>query len=449
MASAGWREFRIGELVLINCASYSPKENWPFINYLETGSITDNRVSKLKHLVPSEDRVPSRARRKINPGDILYSTVRPNQRHYGRLREVPDNFLASTGFAVLSGRKGVADSGFLYRFLTQDHIVEYLQTIAETSTSAYPSIKASDLESLSVSLPPLNEQRVVARILDGLDDKIELNRRMCRTLEEMAQALFKSWFVDFDPVRAKMEGRWRPGESLPGLPAHLYDLFPDRLVGSELGPIPEGWDIVRIGDVARSTKGSSYRRFELADSDTALVTLKSFKKGGGYRKGGLKPYVGSYKPEQVLEPGDIVVACTDVSQAAPVIGRAALVAPSLRHDTLVASLDVVSIRPTSAQVSKSFLYQLCGDYRFVTTMKTIATGTTVLHLKPSDIEDFRFPIPPPEIVEHHSTLNRLVAHSMYRYAIDDTLLSDIRDTLLSRLLSGELRVPMTSESTTE
>ena len=83
-----------------------------------------------------------------------------------------------------------------------------------------------------------------------LDDKIELNRRMNETLEEMARALFKSWFVDFDPVRAKMEDRWQRGESLPGLPADLYDLLPDRLVPSELGEIPEGWEVRALGEVA-------------------------------------------------------------------------------------------------------------------------------------------------------------------------------------------------------
>ena len=92
-------------------------------------------------------------------------------------------------------------------------------------------------------VPIGEQQRAIAHVLGTLDDKIELNRRMNETLEEMARALFKSWFVDFDPVRAKMDGRWRPGESLPGLPAHLYDLFPDRLVDSELGPIPEGWEV--------------------------------------------------------------------------------------------------------------------------------------------------------------------------------------------------------------
>ena len=86
-------------------------------------------------------------------------------------------------------------------------------------------------------------------MLGTLDDKIELNRRMNETLEAMARALFKSWFVDFEPVRAKMEGRWRRGESLPGLPADLYDLFPDRLAPSELGEIPEGWEVRTLWEV--------------------------------------------------------------------------------------------------------------------------------------------------------------------------------------------------------
>ena len=92
----------------------------------------------------------------------------------------------------------------------------------------------------SYKCPPEPEQRRIAHILGTLDDKIALNRRMNETLEEMARALFKAWFVDFEPVHAKIEGRWRRGESLPGMPAELYDLFPDRLVDSELGAVPEG-----------------------------------------------------------------------------------------------------------------------------------------------------------------------------------------------------------------
>ena len=114
--------------------------------------------------------------------------------------------------------------------------------------SVQDNINLRILDELRFPLPPLPEQRAFAHILGTLDDKIELNRRMNETLERMARALFKSWFVDFDPVRAKMEGRWRPGESLPGLPAEHYDLFSDRLVDSELGELPEGWKVGTLGD---------------------------------------------------------------------------------------------------------------------------------------------------------------------------------------------------------
>ena len=110
-------------------------------------------------------------------------------------------------------------------------------------------LNTEELRSLNVSIPPLPEQLAIARILGTLDDKIELNRRMNETLEAMARVLFKSWFVDFEPVRAKMDGRWRRGESLPGLPADVWDLFPDRLVDSELGEIPEGWGVEMLGEV--------------------------------------------------------------------------------------------------------------------------------------------------------------------------------------------------------
>ena len=115
------------------------------------------------------------------------------------------------------------------------------------------------IESLEIPIPPLREQRAIAHVLGTLDDKIELNQCMNETLEEMARALFKSWFVDFEPVRAKMESRWCRGESLPGLPAEHYDLFPDRLAPSELGDIPEGWAVKTLGELVELAYGKALR----------------------------------------------------------------------------------------------------------------------------------------------------------------------------------------------
>ena len=193
----------LGDYIVVNDATYSQKEAWRQINYLDTGNITENRISEIQHLIVGKDKIPSRARRKVQPGDIVYSMVRPNQRHYGLLKELPEKLLVSTGFAVIRGKEGLACTEFIYWFLAQDRIVEQLHTIAEHSTSAYPSIRPKDIEELKLNLPPLPEQRAIAHILGTLDDKIELNRRMNETLEEMARALFKSWFVNFDPVHAK------------------------------------------------------------------------------------------------------------------------------------------------------------------------------------------------------------------------------------------------------
>ena len=193
----------LGDYIVVNDATYSQKEAWRQINYLDTGNITENRISEFQHLIVGKDKIPSRARRKVQPGDIVYSMVRPNQRHYGLLKELPEKLLVSTGFAVIRGKEGLACTEFIYWFLAQDRIVEQLHTIAEHSTSAYPSIRPKDIEELKLNLPPLPEQRAIAHILGTLDDKIELNRRMNETLEEMARALFKSWFVNFDPVHAK------------------------------------------------------------------------------------------------------------------------------------------------------------------------------------------------------------------------------------------------------
>ena len=115
--------------------------------------------------------------------------------------------------------------------------------------SAVPGLNRDTVHSLKVMVPPISEQRAIAHILGTLDDKIELNRKMNETLEQMARAIFKSWFIDFEPVRAKMEGRWKKGQSLPGLPAHLYDFFPNELETSELGKVPKGWKIIRLGDI--------------------------------------------------------------------------------------------------------------------------------------------------------------------------------------------------------
>jgi len=238
----------LADCIEMNEATYSSNEKWSFINYLDTGNITENRIADIHRLIIGQGKIPSRARKKASSGDIVYSLVRPIQKHYGLLKKIPKHFLVSTGFSVFRGKPNFADTGFIYYYLTQNHVVDHLQTIAEHNTSAYPSIRPSDIQKLQINLPPLPTQQAIVRILGTLDEKIELNRRMNETLEAMAQAIFKDWFVDFGPLRAKMEGRE------PYLSPELWELFPNRL--DEAGK-PVGWEICMVRDCFTLTMGQS------------------------------------------------------------------------------------------------------------------------------------------------------------------------------------------------
>ncbi len=174
---------------------------------------------------------------------------------------VPDSsdgrrYLHNQRLGKIVTRKNIeTDLRYIYYLMCSD---AYRNEVLAGATGTTVKHTSPDrIKQFQFSLPPLSEQRAIAHNLGTLDDKIELNRRMNQTLEEMARTLFKSWFIDFDPVRAKMTGRWRPGQSLPGLAAHLYDVFPDHLVHSSLGHMPCGWAVTAIKNEFKLTMGQS------------------------------------------------------------------------------------------------------------------------------------------------------------------------------------------------
>lgn len=310
------------------------------------------------------------------------------------------------------------------------------QLLANTSQVGVPSIAqpVTYLRTIQMPLPPLAEQRAIAYILGTLEHRAELNRRMNETLEAMARALFKSWFVDFDPVRAKAKGRD------PRLPTPVADLFPDSFEGSELGEVPRGWEVTPLGALTDTVKGRSYKSEELVQSDTALVTLKSFARGGGYRRDGLKSFAGSYKPEQVVTPGELVIACTDVTQAAEVIGRPAIIRGTSGYRRLVASLDTLIMRPRGSNMTRAFLYFLGGTESFVAHTYAHTTGTTVLHLAKDAVPSFTFPRPPAVLVQQFDALAGPMLDRIQSLEEESETLASLRDALLPKLISGELRV---------
>ena len=183
----------IGDISNINANSYSSSENWEYVNYLDTGNITKNKIDEIQYIDLSVEKLPSRAKRKVIKNSIIYSTVRPNQQHFGFIDKQPENFLVSTGFAVIDVKPDTANPKFVYYYLTQDKITDGLHALAEQSVSAYPSIKPSDVGNVKIFLPDLPTQEKIAGLLSSLDDKIELNNKINQNLEQQAQAIFDKY----------------------------------------------------------------------------------------------------------------------------------------------------------------------------------------------------------------------------------------------------------------
>ena len=176
------KKIRLRTMIKSNQNSYSANEKWEYVNYLDTGNITDNKIDNIQLIDLKEEKLPSRAKRKVRHNSIIFSTVRPNQRHFGIVKNQPENFLVSTGFSVIDVVDPKLDADYLYYLLSSEPIIEGLNSIAEQSTSAYPSIKPSDIENLELVIPEIKDQKKVASILKSLDDKIALNTKINKNL---------------------------------------------------------------------------------------------------------------------------------------------------------------------------------------------------------------------------------------------------------------------------
>jgi type I restriction enzyme S subunit len=293
-----WKEVKLGDVVNVNGETVGKDDDYSFVNYLDTGSVTAGKIEEIKYLDPMKDKIPSRAKRKVSKGDVIISTVRPSQRHYGIIKDIPENFLVSTGFAVLSAKQDLLDSSFLYYFLTQERVEKTLSSIAQSGVSTYPSIKPSDLEEMLIKLPPLPEQKRISSILSSLDAKIELNNKINNTLEEIGKTIFKHWFVDFEfPWDFKKnEFSWdgKPYKSSGG-----------KMVDSKLGKIPEGWEVKSLDDIADYLNGKPLQRFPETGDDTDIPVIKIRELRDGFSDS--TDYANDTVPQKyIIKNGDIL-----------------------------------------------------------------------------------------------------------------------------------------------
>ena len=286
-------------------------------------------------------------------------------------------------------------------------------------------LNSEELKALDVQLPPLLEQRAIAHILGTLDDKIELSRRMNETLEAMARALFKSWFVDFDPVRAKMEGR------NTGLPQEIAGLFPDRLVESELGLIPEGWKVESLEVIAQLEKAT------VKPEDHATEEFEHFSLPA-YDSGQIPALdLGStIKSNKTFVPPQAVL----LSKLNPEIQRVWLPtsASSCRQISSTEFL-VFTAKPPIGRVG---LYSLFNTQSFRDLLKGMVTGTSKSHQRvaPKSLATQAMIVPADRVANKFEALAWPVLERTLCNKSENHTLAALRDTLLPKLISGKMRV---------
>ena len=435
---------KLEDILVVNPSSWSKKEGWKYLRYLDTANITNGRIDEIVTFDTEADKIPSRARRIVHNGDFIYSTVRPNQKHYGLLKNIEENLVVSTGFAVFRSKYPEQfDTRYIYLLVTQDFLTNYLHGIAENNTSAYPALRPQDITDLEFEIPPISDQKLVADFIENLDDKIELNQKMNQTLEEIAKTIFKSWFVDFDPVRAKAEGR------PTGLPSEISDLFPDELVDSEIGEIPKGWETTVLSNQLLFVLGGDWGKAEESEETphkcrcvrgADIANLQKFAWSGmptRYLK-------NSSFQKRSLQDWDIVF---EISGGSPTqsTGRSVLVTEQLlnSYKTSITTSNFCRLLRFTNPKSALFHYQKFRSSYDKDEFFMYETGTTGIKNFGFKYysEQIPYSLPPSALLNEFFEIAQPMIEKSGFNMRENMALSELRDTLLPKLISGELRIP--------
>ena len=395
---------KLGEIVNINMGQ-SPRSE--FYNSRGEGMPFYQGVTDFGEKYPKKSTYCSRPTKIAEVGDIFFSVRAP----VGDVNVAIGKSCIGRGVAALRMKNGNND--FLYFFLK--NYERYFKGISGGTT--YESINKDQLEDIEFIIPSdLNEQKRIAFILSAFDDKIELNNKISKNLEQTAQVVFKEWFIKFKyPGHEKV-----------------------KMVDSELGKIPVGWGVKKFFEIAHLNRGVSYSSKEISAKEGGLpmINLANFLRGGGFNSSGVKHYTGVYKDSHLVKPGQIIIAMTDLTSNREVIGHPARV-PEDFSKALI-SLDVCSINTEDIYVE--FLYSLMLRRSFSQLMAGSASGTNVSHLNKTNIEEYLLILPSRDLLPKFNKLIRPMFTQQINLSAENQKLTALRDLLLPKLMSGEIRL---------
>ena len=416
--SMEWKEVRLGDVCselsdgLHKAPKFIVNGEYIFVNAknLYNGYILDNDPTK-----KTSHEEYLKYKKPLGKHTILYSidgTIGNIAKYRG------EKCVLGKGACYINCNPEIVESSYLYYQLQSPHFKSYIHLMSTGSTIKHISLKT--MRDYVFELPSLDDQRRIASILSSLDRKIELNNKINADLEEMAQAIFKNWFVDFEPFK---DGKF---------------------VDSELGMIPEGWKVISLNEILDNVSGYSYKGSELQSSNIAMATIKNFERKGGFKTEGYKEIVISkkIKETQFVDMFDVLVAHTDLTQNAEIVGNPAIVLSKGGYEKLIMSMDLTKVISKIDGVTNGLLYCILSTSRFKEHALGYVNGTTVLHMSKKAVPEYTcaFPKDINQIRDLCITLDAIYKRMAVTYD-ENSRLSLLRDTLLPRLMSGELEVP--------
>jgi type I restriction enzyme S subunit len=411
---------RLGEcgVRVLDCHHLTPKSVSNGFPYVAIPDLKDGRIdlSGVRR-IGAEDFVTWTAKTKPQAGDVIVT----RRGRVGDTAVVPPSLSCALGqdLVILRSDGLVVDQDYL-RYAARGPLWHQEVDRFRNVGAVFGSLNVRDVAKLRIPLPPTSEQGAIAETLGGLDDKIEVNRRISGTIEGIAKALFRSWFVDFDPVRGTATGL-----------DEVRALFSDRLVESSIGLVPEGWRVATVSALASASRESLDPRL-YPEEEFDLYSLPAFDAG---RMPSIETGSRIKSTKLKVPPGSVLV-----SKLNPRIPRVWWPQP-LGSRPAIASTEFVVALP-QAVTTRAYLYGLFTSARFMTSLASLVRGTSGSHQRVSlsDLLCIRVVVPPHEVVARFDVSAAPMFGLQESLAAQSRTLRELRDTLLPKLTSGEIRL---------
>ncbi|CAC5926400.1 type I restriction-modification system specificity protein [Staphylococcus aureus] len=361
-------------------------------------------------------------KKEIDKGDILLTSEAPlGETLYWDFEE---KIILSQRVFGLKANNEIVNSKYLFAYMQTPFFKHEL--FARESGTTVTGIRRKELEKVIIKVPSMYIQNYIGQIFYNINYKINNNNKIIGNLEELSQTLFKRWFVDFE---------------FPDENGNPYKSSGGEMIDSELGNIPRDWEVNELGNYVDIIKGLSYKgafldkQHERSDS-FPLLSISNFNFISGFKSNKTKYYFGDYKERHLVNPGDILIAATDLTQDRKILGAPAIV-PNL-NKTMIFSLDVFKITETT--IPKYVLYFLLQSAKYREFVEGSATGTTVIRIAKNVI--LKVPIViDKDISIYFDKLIKPYMEKIEHLSQENQKLTQLRDTLLPKLMSGEVEIP--------